>query len=191
MNADVPTFDPVEVAQFCQFWLTLTGVDDLTEAGRDDSRSAADMSVAAMLKRAKFNHLDTGLILCAFAHGKANGDPWTGNLRLRHVARCVLRSHDPKRPPGPKPPAGDIPTMRAYHALRDALDKNGNGAVLPTHANMVLILKRDPLLNGLVQFNSFTGLHMLRKPVPVLDKSIPPHPAPIHARGMLTISPGY
>jgi predicted P-loop ATPase len=58
------------------------------------------------------------------------------------------------------------------------LDKNGNGAVLPTHANMVLILKRDPLLNGLVQFNSFTGLHMLRKPVPVLDKAIRCSPGP-------------
>jgi predicted P-loop ATPase len=68
--------------------------------------------------------------------------------------------------------------MRAYHALRDALDKNGNGAVLPTHANMVLILKHDPLLNGLVLFNSFTGLHMLRKPVPVLDKSVRPSPGP-------------
>ena len=78
----------------------------------------------------------------------------------------------------PEPPAGDIPTMQAYHALRDALDKNGNGAVLPTHANMVLILKRDPLLNGLVQFNSFTGLHMLRKPVPVLDKAIRCSPGP-------------
>ena len=78
----------------------------------------------------------------------------------------------------PEPPAGDIPTMRAYHALRDALDKNGNGAVLPTHANMVLILKRDPLLNGLVQFNSFTGLHMLRKPVPVLNKAIRCSPGP-------------
>ena len=30
MNADFPTFDPVEVAQFCQFWLTLTGVDHIT-----------------------------------------------------------------------------------------------------------------------------------------------------------------
>jgi predicted P-loop ATPase len=78
----------------------------------------------------------------------------------------------------PEPPAGDIPTMQAYHALRDALDKNGNGAVLPTHANMVLILKRDPFLNGLVQFNSFTGLHMLRKPVPVLDKAIRCSPGP-------------
>ncbi len=75
-------------------------VDDLTEAGRDSSRSSLDLSLAALLKRAGFDHLDTGLILCAFAHGKANGDPWTGNLRLRHVARCVLRSHNPKQTPG-------------------------------------------------------------------------------------------
>jgi Domain of unknown function (DUF927) len=70
--------------------------DDLTEAGRDTSRSALDFSLAALLKGAKFNHRDAGLILCAFVHGKANGDPWTGNLRLRHVARCVLRSRQPK-----------------------------------------------------------------------------------------------
>ena len=71
-------------------------IDDLTEAGRDSSRSSLDLSLAALLKRAGFDHLDAGLILCAFAHGKANGDPWTGNARLRHVARCVLRSHEPK-----------------------------------------------------------------------------------------------
>jgi hypothetical protein len=76
-------------------------VDDLTEAGRDSSRSALDMSLAAMLKGAKFSHLDAGLILCAYAHGKANGDPWTnGTDRLRHVSRCVLRSHNPKPTPG-------------------------------------------------------------------------------------------
>ncbi len=44
-------------------------------------------------KRAGFDDLDAALILCAFAHGKANGDPWTGNARLRHVARCVDACH--------------------------------------------------------------------------------------------------
>ena len=95
------------------------------------------------------------------------------------VAQAPDWAPSPKaQPTKPKPPAGDIPTMQAYHALRDALDKNSNGAVLPTHANMVLILKGDPILTGLVQFNSFTGLHMLRKPIPVLDKSIRPSPGP-------------
>jgi hypothetical protein len=95
------------------------------------------------------------------------------------VAQAPDWTPSPKpQPTQPKPPAGDIPTMQAYHVLRDALDKNGNGAVLPTHANMVLILKRDPLLNGLVQFNSFTGLHMLRKPIPVLDKAMRCSPGP-------------
>ncbi len=71
-------------------------VDDLTEAGRDSSRSSADFSLAAMLKAARFSHVETAAILCAFAHGKANGDTWTGNRRLRYVARCALRSHEPK-----------------------------------------------------------------------------------------------
>ena len=93
------------------------------------------------------------------------------------IAELIARAPDWTKAQ-PEPPAGDVPTMQAYHALRDALDKNGNGAVLPTHANMVLILKRDPLLASLVQFNSFTGLHMLRKPLPVLDKSIRPSAGP-------------
>jgi hypothetical protein len=74
-------------------------VDDLTERGMDHSRSAADLSLAAMLKAAGFGHRDTGLVLLAYPHGKANGD-------LRHVARCVLRSHEPAAAPerGPEPP---------------------------------------------------------------------------------------
>jgi hypothetical protein len=71
-------------------------VDDLTEAGRDATRSGADLSLAAMLKAAGFSNLDTGLILCAFPYGKANNDDWANaQLRLRHVARSVLRSHEP------------------------------------------------------------------------------------------------
>ena len=71
-------------------------VDDLAEAGRDASRSGVDLSLAAMLKFAGFAHLDTGLLLCAFKHGKANNDEWSSaTIRLRHVARCVLRSHEP------------------------------------------------------------------------------------------------
>jgi len=71
-------------------------VDDLTAAGKDSSRSGIDLSVAAMLKFAGFSHHDAGLILCAFRHGKTNCDDWSdGTMRLRHVARCVLRSHKP------------------------------------------------------------------------------------------------
>jgi putative DNA primase/helicase len=71
-------------------------VDDLTEAGRDDTRSAADLSLAAMLKGAGFDHLEAGLILLAFPHGKANNDEWPDvAMRLRHVARSALRSHTP------------------------------------------------------------------------------------------------
>jgi hypothetical protein len=71
-------------------------VDDLTAAGRDDSHSGVDMSLAAMLQGAGFNHLETALALLAFKHGKANNEEWPAEaLRLRHVARSVLRSHTP------------------------------------------------------------------------------------------------
>lgn len=69
-------------------------IDDLTEAGRDDSHSGADMSLAAMLKAAGFGHLETAKILLAFRHGKANNDEWPVQVyRLRHVARAAFRSH--------------------------------------------------------------------------------------------------
>ena len=72
-------------------------VEDLTEAGRDSSRSAADLSLAAMLKAARFTHVEVGLILCACPHSKANADDWASSaLRLRDVARCVIRSHEPR-----------------------------------------------------------------------------------------------
>jgi hypothetical protein len=71
-------------------------VDDLAERGKDASRSGVDLSLAAMLKAADFSHVETGLMLCAFKHGKANGDDWPDEEhRLRHVARTVLRSHEP------------------------------------------------------------------------------------------------
>jgi hypothetical protein len=77
-------------------------VDDLKQSGLDSSRSGMDMSLAAMLKAAGFNHLEAGLLLCAFPHGKANNDQWSDERsRLRHVARCVVRSHEP-------PSAGDV-----------------------------------------------------------------------------------
>ena len=101
-------------------------VDDLTEAGKDDTRSGVDMSLAALLKIAGFDRLETGLVLCAFPHGKANGDEWLDSAaRLRHVARCAVRSHEPeagdRRPtirivPGGMPGCVD----RAEQALLDA-----------------------------------------------------------------------
>jgi putative DNA primase/helicase len=84
-----------KTASLAERWNGL--IDDLTEAGRDDSRSGADMSLAAMLKHAGFTHLNTALILCAYKHGKANGNDWPSDaLRLRHVARCAIRSHEPE-----------------------------------------------------------------------------------------------
>jgi putative DNA primase/helicase len=85
-------------------------VDDLSEAGRDSSCSGVDMSLAGMLKAASFTAVETALILCAFPHGKTNGEDWpSASTRLRHAARCALRSSDrgaesghevdPDRPP--------------------------------------------------------------------------------------------
>jgi AAA domain len=82
-------------------------IDDLTERGLDDSRSGADFSLAAMLKAAGFSHFETALILCAFQHGKVNGDGWPNvDAGLRYVARCVLRSYDPKARTERTEPAG-------------------------------------------------------------------------------------
>jgi hypothetical protein len=71
-------------------------VDDLGQVGRDDTKSGADFSLAAMLKAAGISHLEAGLVLCAFPHGKANSEEWpNADVRLRHVARCVLHSYEP------------------------------------------------------------------------------------------------
>jgi hypothetical protein len=102
-------------------------IDDLTEAGLDDSHSGADMSLAAMLKAAGFSHLETGLALLAFRHGQANNKDWPDEtLRLRHVARTVLRSYepevdppDPPPPPPPPPPEIDDPVLPFGVRLED------------------------------------------------------------------------
>ena len=91
-----------------------------------------------------------------------------------------LRSQQPEQR-SDVPAAGEpiyIRARQAVHHLRDTLDKTDRGAILPTHANLILVLKGDPVLSQLVQFNSFSGLHLLRKPVPVLDRSISPSAGP-------------
>ena len=75
--------------------------------------------------------------------------------------------------------AADAPHLaarQACFALRDTLAKNNSGAILPTHANLLLILKGDPLLSSIVEFNSFSGLHVLRRPIPVLNEAMPTAP---------------
>ena len=62
---------------------------------KENDRSALDFSLAALLKLESFSHLNAGLILCACIHAKANTDQWEPTARLRHVARCVLRSDEP------------------------------------------------------------------------------------------------
>jgi hypothetical protein len=68
-----------------------------------------------------------GLVLCAFPHGKANGDTWPSPaLRLRHVARCALLAHEPPLAAGHRPTirieAGGMPANvdQAEQALLDA-----------------------------------------------------------------------
>lgn len=73
-------------------------VDDLTERGLDDSRSAADFSLAAMLKAAGFSPKEVGLLLFAYPHGKIVAGGWVSlDQKLRHAARCALRSYDQGR----------------------------------------------------------------------------------------------
>ena len=70
------------------------GMDDLP---KPDDRSSLDFSIAGLLKLEGFSHVDTGLILCACVHSKANVDWWKQPKdRLRHVARCVLNSDEPQ-----------------------------------------------------------------------------------------------
>jgi putative DNA primase/helicase len=101
---------------------------------------------------------------------------------LKYEQRRLRPQHRAQDPDVAKVPAASEPIYlhgrQAFHDLRDALAKNNTGAILPTHANLILILKGDPILSALVQFNSFSGLHLLRKPVPVLDKSMPPSVGP-------------
>ena len=117
-------------------------VDDLAEAGRDNSRSGADLSLAAMLKAAGFTHLDCALILLAFKHGKANNEAWpTEALRLRHVARSVLRSHEP-------PPES---------AWQRSLLLSEKGNPLPILANALSALREAPVWEGVFAWNEFSS----------------------------------
>ena len=126
-------------------------VDDLSEAGRDNSRSGADLSLAAMLKAAEFAHLDCALILLAFKHGKANNEAWPAEaLRLRHVARSVLRSHAP-----PSEPAW----------LRRLL-RNDKGNALPILANALIALREAPVWQGAFAWNEFSSRATVMRHLP-------------------------
>lgn len=117
-------------------------VDDLTEAGRDSSHSGADLSLAAMLKAAGFTHLDCALILLAFRHGQAHNASWaTEVLRLRHVARCALRSHEP-------------PTQPDWQ--RNLL-RNDKGNAMPILANALIALREAPEWQGTFAWNEFSS----------------------------------
>lgn len=71
-----------------------------------------------------------------------------------------------------------ISARTAYHDLRGKLDKTEDGGVRATHSNLLLILKYDPLLRGLFRLDAFSGRHLISRPVPVLDKDLPPAPGP-------------
>lgn len=134
-------------------------VDDLAERGLDASRSGADMSVAAMAKAASFSDVEAGLILCAFPHGKANGDDWPDTrLRLRHVARAVLNSHKPaQRADGNVDPVAAV--IADFNERYMVVNEAGRAVIyIPTY---------DPILNRRhfvrITFEDFKRLYLNRR----------------------------
>jgi hypothetical protein len=108
-------------------------IDDLTEAGKDSSRSGADMSLAAMLKAAGLSKLDTALVLLAFEHGKANNDVWENeDLRLRHCVRCAVRSYEPDNGRAKKEEPGSSGWPEPLDFLADA-EMTGAPELKPEH----------------------------------------------------------
>ncbi len=151
--------------RFADRWAGM--VDDLTKAGRDDTRSGTDMSLAAMAKAAGFSHVEAGLVLCAYPHGKANNDEWKdGTARLRHVARAVLRSHDPARegePPREDDPAREddpVAALVAEFNARFAVVNEGGRAVVYSPVENPILRRR---YHDRLGFDDLQRLYMTRR----------------------------
>ena len=123
-------------------------VDDLVEAGHDSSRSGADMSLAGMLKAAGYTHIEVGLILCAFQHGKANG---------HRLERCPTASARGEIRP-PSAPTNPTPKHKARQNLRQT---NGHTMTrLPSrgvepHVRPRQALKSKTMWNGPSRWTSW------------------------------------
>jgi hypothetical protein len=146
-------------------------VDDLREHGLDHSRSGADLSLGAMLKAAAFSRLETGLILCAFPHGKTNAADWPDSTaRLREAARAALRSYDPKTEPRSVPPilllAGELHTATtageaAIIAVGKPIYQRGNALVRPIVRDVAASRGRTTKAAGLGEQNAYAILDLL------------------------------
>lgn len=67
---------------------------------------------------------------------------------------------------------------QGMHSLMTMLARTKEGATLPTHANLLLLLAHDPLLKGMMGFDEFTGASLLMKPAPAAEDNAQPLPGP-------------
>ena len=72
----------------------------------------------------------------------------------------------------------DLAQIRATQSLRESLAKSEKGAPLPTVANLIAILRHDPVLDGLLASNSFTCEAVILRAPPVPDDAAAPLPGP-------------
>jgi predicted P-loop ATPase len=92
--------------------------------------------------------------------------------------RPLPNGHDGAASAAQDDEAAHLSVQRAYYAVRDRLAKSDSDAVLPTHANLLIIMKGDPLLKDLAEFDAFSGHYNIRKAIPALDPALPPAPGP-------------
>jgi putative DNA primase/helicase len=88
-------------------------------------------------------------------------------------------------PPPPPPPVAAVTGVDiiqdndiARTDLKAGLAQSLRGDVVSTLANMILILKNEPLLRGLVGLDSFSSTTMISRPPPRLDRTTPPAAGP-------------
>lgn len=62
-----------------------------------------------------------------------------------------------------------LPDVAATRSLRESLAQSDKGVPLPTVANLIAILRHDPLLKGLLAYNEFTGEYLINAPAPAPD----------------------
>jgi putative DNA primase/helicase len=80
----------------------------------------------------------------------------------------------------PDPKIRPFPSDRAAgtSAWFARLQRNAEGAFLPTVANAMTILANDPVLSGMLSYNAFTSAHLLMNPPPLADEDAHGLPGP-------------